>query len=478
MKTKSRFFANYRIQVAHGISALLSPALLLLFAVAPAQAQALSTTQGPVRITLDDAIQLALQHNHNLLAAQTTILEAEAGEVAANVRPNPTFFTDWEYLPLGAPSDQNSRLYPPGYTVGQYLHDNTEGDLGLSYLIERGKKRQARLQAAKDITAETRSLVADNERTLTFNVASQFFTVQLAESALELAEKDVKSFRQTVDISEYQYQIGGMSEGDFLMIKLQLLQYETDYQQAVLAKDQGLDDLRNLIGYESVPADYDVAGSFDYEPLQANMEDLQMKALENRPDLRAAQQGVTAATSAWQVQKTIAKQDVTVSGNYSHVNGLNASTVAVNVPIPIFNQNKGPIAQARYAITQATGESGRPAGLDRRTRRLRGMEGKRQCSRSVSVGLSRCSGEGPRYRAVRLSARRRELARLAQRRANVSSDGAGLSPGARIVSHCSRAAPRSGGNKEIAMIWRAMVLGMPLLAGRQNAQKEPTFEKA
>lgn len=353
MRVRAWFFEDRRIRAARGIAASFLTALLMLSGAVPVHAQALSSIQGPVRITLDDAIQLALQHNHNLLAAQTTIEQAQAGEVAANVRPNPTFFTDWEYLPLGAPSDQNSRLYPPGYTIGQYLHDNTEGDLGLSYLIERGKKRQARLQAAKDITAETRSLVADNERTLTFNVASQFFAVQLAESTLELATKDVNSFRQTVDISEYQYKIGGMSEGDFLMIKLQLLQYETDYQQAILAKDQGLDDLRNMIGYESVPADYDVAGPFDYEPLKANLEDLQMKALQNRPDLRAAQQGVTAATSQWQVQKTIGKQDVTVSGNYSHVNGLNAATFAVNVPIAIFNQNKGPIAQARYAITQA-----------------------------------------------------------------------------------------------------------------------------
>jgi outer membrane protein, heavy metal efflux system len=313
----------------------------------------LAQAQGPVKITLDDAIQLALQHNHNLLAARTTIQQSEALEIQANLRPNPVFFTDWEYLPLAPPTDQNSRLYPPGYSIGQYLHDNTEGDLGLSYLFERGKKRQHRLQAAKDVTAQTRSLVADNERTLTFNVASQFFNVQLAESTLELATKDVGSFQKTVDISEFQFKSGGMSEGDFLMIKLQLLQYQTDYQQAILAKDQGLDDLRNMIGYESVPADYDVAGPFDYQPLKANLEDLQMKALQSRPDLRAAQQGVTAATSQWELQKADGKMDVTGTGNYSHVNGINAATVYVSVPLPIFNRNQGLIAQARYAITQA-----------------------------------------------------------------------------------------------------------------------------
>ncbi len=316
------------------------------------RAQSAVASQGPVKITLDDAIQLALKHNHNLLAAQTTIQQDEALETQANLRPNPSLFSDWEYLPLGSPSDQNPRVYPPGEPLSQYLHDNTEADLGLSYLFERGKKRQHRLQAAKDVTAQARSLVADNERTLTFNVASQFFNVQLAESTLELAERDVKSFQQTVDVSEITYKAGSMSEDDYLKIELQLLQFQTDYEQAMMAKDQGLDDLRNMLGYDSVPADYDVAGPFDYQPMNAGLEDLQMKALQNRPDLRAAQQGVTAATSQWELQKADGKVDVTGQGNYSHVNAINAATVYVSVPLPIFNRNQGNIAQARFAITQ------------------------------------------------------------------------------------------------------------------------------
>src|ERR1019366_7264649 len=92
----------------------------------------------------------------------------------------------------GAPSKQNPNLYP-GVSTNDYLKNNTEADIGLSYLIERGKKRQHRLQAARDITAQTRSLVADNERGLTFNTASLFVNAQLAESALELADKDLKS---------------------------------------------------------------------------------------------------------------------------------------------------------------------------------------------------------------------------------------------------------------------------------------------
>ena len=307
---------------------------------------------GPIRITLDEAIQMALEHNHNMLAMMTTIQQSQAEEVTQNLRPNPALFADWEYLPLGSPSRQNPNTYS-GVSTSDYLNNNTEADLGLSYLIERGGKRRDRLQAQKDITAQTRSLVADNGRGITFQVATLFFSAQLAESTLELAEKDLKSFQQTVDISEAQYKAGGLSENDYLMIKLQLLQFESDLEQAQLARVQSLSDLRQLLGYESVSEDYDVVSSFEYQPVKVNLDDLQLKALQNRPDLRAAQQGVTAANSQLVLQKAIGKQDVTVQGNYSHTGGINAASFYGSIPLAIFNRNQGEIARARFVINQA-----------------------------------------------------------------------------------------------------------------------------
>ncbi len=334
---------------------LQSVSLLLAVGIALTQlaaAQVQGPVQGPVRITLDEAVQLALQHNHNQLALMTTIQQSQAEEITQGLRPNPALFADWEYLPLGSPSHQNSNLYS-GVSTPDYLNNNTEGDIGLSYLIERGGKRRDRLQAQKDITAQTKSLVADNGRGLTFQVATLFYSAQLAESTLELAEKDLKSFQQTVDISEAQYKDGGLSENDYLMIKLQLLQFEGDEEQAQLAKVQSLSDLRQLLGYESVSEDYDVVASFDYQPVKVNLDDLKLKALQNRPDLRAAQQGVTAANSQLVLQKANGKQDLTVQGNYSHTGGINAASVYGSIPLAIFNRNQGEIARARFAIAQA-----------------------------------------------------------------------------------------------------------------------------
>ena len=165
------------------------------------------------------------------MAARTIIQQNQAAEITANLRPNPTFFTDWEYLPLFT--------RPQGETVPDYLQASTEGDLGLSYLIERGKKRQRRLQAARDATAVTRATVFDNERSVAFQVGQLFYNVELAESTLDLAQAGSESFQKTVDIGEIQFKDGGISQNDFLQLKLQLVQFQTNAEQAVLARDAG-----------------------------------------------------------------------------------------------------------------------------------------------------------------------------------------------------------------------------------------------
>jgi outer membrane protein, heavy metal efflux system len=303
----------------------------------------LAQTPGAQLITLDQAIEMALAHNHTLLAARTTIEQNQAEEITANLRPDPVLLGDSQFLPIFQPSTFSS----------DYLDNTAQFDLGVSYLFERGKKRQNRLQAAKDQTAVTKAQVADNERTLTYNVATDFINVELAESTLELANRDLKSFENTVDITEARYKAGQIGLDDFLKMKLQMLQFQTDVAQAKLARVQGLSDLRQLLGYQLVDAGYDVAGSFDYQPMKSGLDDLETAALQSRSDLQAARLGVTSANSQLNLQKSIGKRDVTGQINYTHIGDLNQVSLFGSMQLPIFDRNQGEIKRAGFAITQA-----------------------------------------------------------------------------------------------------------------------------
>jgi len=161
------------------------------------------------------------------------------------------------------------------------------------------------------------------------------------------------SFAKTVDISEARYKAGAMSEGDFLKIKLQLLQFQTDVSAVKLAKVQALAALRQFLGFESVPDFYDVDGQLDYKAVQAGLDDLKALALRSRPDLAAAQQSVTAARSQQLLARANGKRDLGVSFNYSHVAATNTGAFFFNIQLPIFDRNQGEIARTGFAINQA-----------------------------------------------------------------------------------------------------------------------------
>src|SRR3984957_1225793 len=120
--------------------------------------------QGSPLLSLDQAIDLALTHNHPLKATRTLILQNQAQEITANLRPNPTLGADSQFVPI----------FNPQYFSAENLDQIQQFDIGIGYLFERGHKRPRRLQAARDQTDVTRAQVADTERALTFNVGQQF----------------------------------------------------------------------------------------------------------------------------------------------------------------------------------------------------------------------------------------------------------------------------------------------------------------
>jgi len=291
---------------------------------------------------MEEAIRLALQHNHALQAARSTILQNQALETTANLRPNPVLSWDAQFLPI----------FQPNKFTADYIDNQAQFDLGLGYTFERGKKRQHRLQAAKDVTDASRSTVEDNERQLVFNVSQQVVAVILAQSTIDFTQQDLDSFQKTVDISEERHRAGDMSEGDLLKIKLQLLQFQNDFYSAKLSKVQALASLRQFLGFESVPDNYDVEGELDYQAVHAGLDDLKALALRTRPDLQAAQKNVVAARSAESLAEANGKRDLGASFNYSHVADTNTGAFFFNIQLPIFDRNQGEIARTRLVITQ------------------------------------------------------------------------------------------------------------------------------
>jgi cobalt-zinc-cadmium efflux system outer membrane protein len=352
---------NFFSRRLHRIPIVLA-GLLVLAQSCPSSAQLLpqttDTTQAPgvpqlpaagapqtpaVLIIIEQAIELAKKNNPTLQANRTLISQNKEQEVTANLRPNPLLSWDAQYLPL----------FTPDLWSTNYIESTAQFDVGVGYLFERGRKRQHRLQAAQDVTSVTEAQVADAERTTVENTAQQFIAALLAKANLEFATQLLNSYQHTINISQERYKAGGMSKVDLFKIQLQTLQFQSDVSAARIAKAQALGSLRQAMGFDSVPRDYDVAGDLAYQPLSLRVEDLQARALTLRPDLQAARRSVTSATSQIGLAKANAKQDLNVTFDYSHVSTSNLGAFYFNIPLPIFNRNQGEVARTYFVLTQS-----------------------------------------------------------------------------------------------------------------------------
>ena len=316
----------------------------LLASQAWAQAQTrppiLTSANGPSLITMEDAVRIALQYNQALRAQRLNIDQSKAGEITAGLKPNPTLGNLVDTIPLFSP--QNIRLQTQ-------IYEET-----LSYTVERGGKREKRVNVAKDNTDVAAKTVNDNERQLRFQVTQAFINVLLAKSVLLLAQDDLANYSQQLDLNKTRLTAGDLAEADYIKLSLQKLQFDQDVSAAQLSLVQAKANLRQLLGYQSVADNYDVSGSLTHTKHDVQLEDLEKQALANRPDLQAAHSGVTLANDTVALAFGNKVRDWTWSTDYTNQNfGINGVGVNLSFELPIHDRNQGEIARSQVAVRQA-----------------------------------------------------------------------------------------------------------------------------
>lgn len=317
---------------------------VLLAMVGVAGAQAPPGASPPRVISVDDAVRIALAYNQSLRAQRLNVDQNRAQEITAALKPNPTFTTLIDTIPVFSP---------------QLIRGNTQIYAeSLAYTYERGGKREKRLAVAKDNTDVSAKTVTDNERQLRFQVVQAFINVLLAKSVLQFANEDLANFSREVDLNRARVQAGDLGEGDFLKISLQKLQFQQDVFSAELSLVQAKAALRQLLGYQSVTDDFDLSGTLAHKKQVVLLADLEREALAARPDLQAARSGVKLAQDTVSLAFGNRAKDWTWGGDYTFqsigpTSPNSAIGFSLSFDLPIHDRNQGEIARSQAAVHQA-----------------------------------------------------------------------------------------------------------------------------
>jgi cobalt-zinc-cadmium efflux system outer membrane protein len=292
----------------------------------------------PSKITLAQGVQEALDKNLSLLAEKHNIAIADAKIVTARLRPNPvlSFSADHQNV-LGSTYTLDNGAGPNEYSAR------------VDFLLERGGKRERRVEVAEAVKAVAELQFLNSIRGLMLDVQNAFADTLAAKASLTLAQENLKALNDIVSINTTRVRAGDLAQVELIRSRLAALQFQNAVKQAELRLRTAKNRLQFLIGRTSVSDDFDVEGELRREPLNLGIEPLRTQAMRLRPDLLSVERDRERSAADLKLQVATGKVDYTIGSEYRRQQlpaYSNSMGIFLSVPLPVFNKNQGEIERA------------------------------------------------------------------------------------------------------------------------------------
>jgi cobalt-zinc-cadmium efflux system outer membrane protein len=279
--------------------------------------------------------------NPTLRAGQLNISESKAQETTAYLRPNPSvsvsvdqwdLFSGNPYRPLGA-------LMP--FVSFDYLH-------------ERQHKRELRLESAQKGTSIAESQQLDLERTMLFTLRNAFVQTLQAKQLLLQAQANLDYYAKELAIFRSRYQSGGIARVDLDRMLLQRVQYESDYQGALVNARTAKITLRLMMNDQTPVDKFDVTGPFEFKEQVLALEEFHTIAEAARPDLKAAVQAIEKAETDHKLAIANGSTDPSFGMDFARNPPIPLYVgFSMSIPLRIFDRNQGEKARTEIDIAHA-----------------------------------------------------------------------------------------------------------------------------
>lgn len=294
----------------------------------------------PPRLTLAEAIRLAVARNPSLAAARNEVEALEGDSVAASQRLNPAVSLQEEDFPIRA---------NPGRFFGAQ-----EITLRFDYEIERGGRRELRTQSAQQAVEAQKLAFQDEVRRIELEVKRAFSRIVLAGSNLETSRSILEQAERMIELNRVRLKQGDISALDLNRIEVEKLRFQDDVFQADLMLRNSRNSLLALLNATNLSQDVDVVGTLSVNdqipeaglPPRAPLEELYRIAQQKRPDIASVLQQKARANTETKLQRAIRSPNLTVGGGYKRNAADNSFVVGVTLPLQVFNRNQGGILRA------------------------------------------------------------------------------------------------------------------------------------
>ncbi len=331
--------------------------MFVVFAIArgPARADD-SAPQLPAKMSLAQALARFHEHGLDLLIAEATIESAEGDVTAANAIPNPSLSLGYGPYAFYFRCTNPAGCSRPPSSLSVEITDQAAIADTLS------GKRRLRVDVASAALRAAKLGRADAERTLVFQVESQFEQLLLAQNALKFAEDTAEANALMLEKAEKQREADKIQRPDLLRVKVAKLESDQAVDQAQQGLRKARAELAFLLGVRTAVPDFTVEEpQLEHYALPGKLassthDALLADAFAGRPDLRAQEARLASAEAALALAKRQRFPDITLSLGYTQQGTTDQASspptfaIGLSAPIPVLYRQQGEIHKAEAEV--------------------------------------------------------------------------------------------------------------------------------
>ncbi len=288
----------------------------------------------PAKLTLRDLESVALYYSPDLDLARARLRTTQAAIATANTKPNPSISIGGGYT--NSPESPVVFYFTP------------------SVILETGGKRALRALEATKLAEAARVDIDATAWHVLSRVRAAWTDYRMALRSVEVLNAEVTARNATISILEKRLAAGEGARPEVDTARAAVIGVQAEVRAAVTAVGEAEANLAAAIGLPALPPlDIESAAELPDTLAQLPLATIQKAGLLHRADIRRSLLEYAAAEAALQLEIAKQRPDIQLSPGYNFDEGHYKIAFGPSFEIPVFNRNKGPIAEAEARRAEA-----------------------------------------------------------------------------------------------------------------------------
>jgi cobalt-zinc-cadmium efflux system outer membrane protein len=304
---------------------------------------------GTVKLDRSQIEAVFLKENLALIAEKMNINIADAEIVQAKVWENPVLTVgDVNFWTTGIQRENFYDDMPNAPNTRQF-------SIELSQMITTAGKRRKEIAALKVSKEMAMQQFGETLRGMKIELRKSISEIIYFQQYETVLTEQVDVLKKLINAYEQQVKNGNLSKAELLRLQTSALEIESELYQLRIEQNSQSKTLKSLLNLSPETRIIVVSDKDNKEVTLPVLNDLNMLATENRPDMKLQQLQTEWFVRTLSLEKARRVPDITFIANYDRYAGLWKDYIGfgVSFDLPVFNRNQGNIRVAKIGTEQS-----------------------------------------------------------------------------------------------------------------------------